>query len=71
MNLLFFCLFEFYEKYRKLKMQIPNRKIKISTKFDPNIFENSNFIDSFKEHIPGWSFVDSTTEINFNSNNYF
>jgi hypothetical protein len=36
---------------------ILNRKIKISTKYDPNIFEVTGPIEEGKEKIEGWSFV--------------
>ncbi|KAL4429689.1 hypothetical protein ABPG74_017098 [Tetrahymena malaccensis] len=49
---------------RKLNVPIPNRKIRISTKFDPNVFEPSSFIENGKEYIPGWSFVDQHAEQN-------
>ncbi len=42
---------------RKLKPPIPKRKIRISTKFDPNIFETTGIVEEGKEHISGWSFI--------------
>ena len=42
---------------RKLKPPIFKRKIKISTKYDPNIFEITSPIEEGKEKIEGWSFV--------------
>lgn len=42
---------------RKLKPPIYKRKIKISTKFDPNIFESTEKVDENSEKIVGWSFV--------------
>ncbi|KAL4433330.1 hypothetical protein ABPG74_017434 [Tetrahymena malaccensis] len=41
---------------RKLKPPRPNRKIRISTKFDPNLFSETDYKGD-KDYIAGWSFV--------------
>lgn len=41
---------------RKLKPPRPNRKIRISTKFDPNLFAETDYKGD-KDYIAGWSFV--------------
>ena len=43
---------------KKLNPPIIKRKIKISTKYDPNIFETTSPVEESKERIEGWSFVD-------------
>lgn len=42
---------------RKLKPPKPNRKLRISTKIDQDVFEVSSIVEPDKEYIPGWSFA--------------
>lgn len=45
---------------RKLSLPVPNRKIRINTRLDGDIFDpSSSFIETGKEHLKGWSFVNS------------
>ena len=42
-----------------MKPAIPKRKIKISTKFDPNLLEPTPYNEDLADYISGWSFVAS------------
>ena len=43
----------------KLKPPKPNRKLRICTKFDQDVFSVTSIVEPDKEYIPGWSFANT------------
>ncbi|CAD8076974.1 unnamed protein product [Paramecium sonneborni] len=44
---------------RELPMPKPNRKIRINTKIDGNVFDMQSIVDESKAHLGGWTFINN------------